>query len=42
MKQMFDMPSNGRGRWLTYVSVAAVVFLGVLLLGLSLKGTGVI
>jgi hypothetical protein len=42
IKQVFDLPSDGRGRWLTYGSVAAVVFLGVVLVGLSLKGTGVI
>ena len=42
INQMLDLPFNGRGRWLAYGSVAAVVFLGVVLVGLSLKGTGVI
>ncbi len=42
IKQVLDLPSSGRGRWLTYGSVTALVFLGVVLVGLSLKGTGVI
>ena len=42
IKQVLDLPSNGRGRWLTYGSVTALVLLGVVLVGLSLKGTGVI
>ena len=40
--QVIDLPFNGRGKWLTYGSVTALVFLGVVLVGLSLKGTGVI
>jgi hypothetical protein len=40
--QVIDLPFNGRGRWVTYASIAALAILGVMLLGLSLKGTGVI
>ena len=42
ISQVLDLPFNGRGRWLTYGSITALVFLGVVLVGLSLKGTGVI
>ena len=42
IKQVLDLPFNGRGKWLTYGSVTALVLLGVVLVGLSLKGTGVI
>jgi hypothetical protein len=42
MKQVLDLPFNGRDKWLTYGSVTALVLLGVVLVGLSLKGTGVI
>jgi hypothetical protein len=42
INQVLDLPFNGRGKWLTYGSVTALVFLGVVLVGLSLKGTGVI
>jgi len=40
--QVLDLPFNGRGKWLTYGSIAALLLLGIVLLGLSLKGTGVI
>ncbi len=40
--QMLALPTRGRGRWLTYGSVAALIILGVILVGLSLKGTNVI
>jgi hypothetical protein len=40
--QMLELPTRGRGRWLTYGSILALVLLGVVLVGLSLKGTGVI
>jgi hypothetical protein len=42
INQVLDLPFNGRGKWVTYGSVTALVFLGVVLVGLSLKGTGVI
>jgi hypothetical protein len=40
--QVIDLPFSGRGKWVTYVSIAALAILGVMLVGLSLKGTGVI
>ncbi len=40
--QMLALPTKGRGKWLTYGSVVALVILGVMLVGLSLKGTNVI
>jgi hypothetical protein len=40
--QVIDLPFNGRGKWVTYASIAALAILGVMLVGLSLKGTGVI
>jgi hypothetical protein len=40
--QMLELPTRGRGRWLTYGSIAALIILGVILVGLSLKGTNVI
>ena len=40
--QMLELPAKGRGKWLTYGSVIALVLLGVVLVGLSLKGTGLI
>jgi hypothetical protein len=42
INQVLDLPFNGRGKWLTYGSVTALVLLGVVLVGLSLKGTGII
>ncbi len=42
ISQVLDLPFNGRGKWLTYGSATALVLLGVVLVGLSLKGTGVI
>jgi hypothetical protein len=41
-RQMLEVPFKGRGKWLTYMSIIFLVFLGVVLTGLSLKGTGVI
>jgi hypothetical protein len=40
--QMLELPTRGRGRRLTYGSVAVLIILGVILVGLSLKGTNVI
>jgi hypothetical protein len=40
--QMLALPTRGRVKWLTYGSVTALVLLGIVLVGLSLKGTGVI
>jgi hypothetical protein len=40
--QMLELPTRGLGKWLTYGSVTALVLLGIVLVGLSLKGTGVI
>jgi hypothetical protein len=40
--QMLELPTKSRGKWLTYGIVVALVLLGVALVGLSLKGTGVI
>ena len=40
--QVIDLPFNGRGKWVTYASIAALAILAVMLVGLSLKGTGVI
>ena len=40
--QVIDLPFNGWGKWVTYASIAALAILGVMLVGLSLKGTGVI
>jgi hypothetical protein len=40
--QMLELPTGGRGKWLTYGSVVALIILGVVLVGLSLKGTDVI
>jgi hypothetical protein len=40
--QMLALPTRGRGKWVTYGSVTALVLLGVILVGLSLKGTNVI
>jgi hypothetical protein len=42
INQVLDLPFNGRGKWLTYGSIAALLLLGIVLLGLSLKGTGII
>ncbi len=40
--QMLELPTRGRGKWLTYGSVTVLVLLGIVLVGLSLKGTNVI
>jgi hypothetical protein len=40
--QMLELPTRGQGKWLTYGGIVALATLGVMLVGLSLKGTGVI
>jgi hypothetical protein len=40
--QMLKLPTRGRGKWLTYGGVTVVILLGIVLVGLSLKGTNII
>jgi hypothetical protein len=40
--QVIDLPFSGLGKWVTYASIAALAILAVMLMGLSLKGTGII